>query len=158
MALYCFINVLLRQRKNKAPETNAEQRSKTNIPIKPNIRSVSIKLKLGSGSKLKRLVKQSKWQIIDRQAIILCVKGVFCGFRTVNLFVVFASFLVDKKVNRYLNFTSCLSILGLPLARFNTALNIYFILLTNFSQISAALLRTTKLCHSVEVIFRSSFC
>jgi hypothetical protein len=27
-----------------------------------------------------------------------------------------------------------------------------------FSQISAALLRTTKLCHSVEVIFRSSFC
>jgi hypothetical protein len=60
-----------------APETNAEQRSKTNIPIKPNIRSVSnvyAKLKLGSGSIKKRLVKQSKWQIIDRQAIILCVK------------------------------------------------------------------------------------
>jgi hypothetical protein len=39
-----------------APETNAEQRSKTNIPIKPNIRSVSnvyAKLKLGSGSTLK---------------------------------------------------------------------------------------------------------
>jgi hypothetical protein len=77
MALYGLINVLLRQRKQSylAPETNAEQ-SKTNIPIKPNIRSVSnvyAKLKLGSGS-TKRLVKQSKWQIIDRQAIILCVK------------------------------------------------------------------------------------
>jgi hypothetical protein len=75
-----------------APETNAEQRSKTNIPIKPNIRSVSnvyAKLKLGSVHIKKRLVKQSKWQIIDRQAIILCVKvSVFCGFRTVNLFVV----------------------------------------------------------------------
>ena len=38
-----------------APETIAEQKSKANIPIKPNTRSVSIvytKYKLGSGSKL----------------------------------------------------------------------------------------------------------
>jgi hypothetical protein len=68
--------VATKKTKLLAPETNAEQRSKTNIPIKPNIRSVSnvyAKLKLGSNIK-KRLVKQSKWQIIDRQAIILCVK------------------------------------------------------------------------------------
>jgi hypothetical protein len=54
MALYGLINVLLdKENKASAPETNAEQRSKTNIPIKPNIRSVSnvyAKLKLGSGS------------------------------------------------------------------------------------------------------------
>jgi hypothetical protein len=85
--LYCFVNVFC-DKENKGyfgPETNAEQRSNTNIPVKPYTRSVSnvyAKFKLGSGSKLKRLVKQSEWQIIDRQAIILWVKvSVFYGFR-----------------------------------------------------------------------------
>ena len=41
-----------------APDTNAEQNSKANIPIKPNTNLVSIvymKNKLGSGSKLKEI-------------------------------------------------------------------------------------------------------
>lgn len=41
-----------------APETNAEQNSKANIPMKPNTNLVSIvyrRNKLGSGSKLKEI-------------------------------------------------------------------------------------------------------
>jgi hypothetical protein len=46
--------VATKKKATSAPETNAEQR-KTNIPIKPNIRSVSnvYANKLGSGSTLK---------------------------------------------------------------------------------------------------------
>jgi hypothetical protein len=51
-----------------APETNAEQ-TENKYSIKPNMNQcLCKKKKLGSGSTLKRLVKQSKWQIIDRQA------------------------------------------------------------------------------------------
>jgi hypothetical protein len=64
------------------------------------------KFKLGSGSKLKRLVKQSEWQIIDRQTIILWVKvSVFYGFRAVNLFVVFLAFFWWTSELRNLNFS-----------------------------------------------------
>jgi hypothetical protein len=33
---------------------------------------IRMKIKTGLWVQIKRLVKQSKWQIIDRQAIILC--------------------------------------------------------------------------------------
>jgi hypothetical protein len=100
---------------------------------------------------IKRLVKQSKWQIIDRQAIILCVKvSVFLDSELSICLLFSLPFLVDKSKFRYLNFTSmfCGPILGLPLARFNTALNIYFIPFDKCFRRFRPLLRTTKLCHS----------
>jgi hypothetical protein len=62
----------------------------------------------------------------------------------------------EKREFGYLNFSSifCSAIFGLPLTRFDSSFNKYFITFRkNFSQISAALFLTTKLCHSVEVIF-----
>jgi hypothetical protein len=100
MALYGLINVLLRQRKQSylAPETNAEQ-SKTNIPIKPNIRSVSnvyAKLKLGSGS-TKRLVKQSKWQSLIGKPLFCASKLVFFLIQNCQFFVVSLPFFSRQK-------------------------------------------------------------
>jgi hypothetical protein len=104
----------------------AKKQNKYSIKQTLDLSNVYAKLKLGSGSTLKRLVKQSKWQIIDRQAIILCVK-VSVLDSELSIFLLFSlPFLVDKSKFHYLNFTSmfCGPILGLPLARFNT-INIY---------------------------------